>query len=217
MKRLAAGIPGRINGQVRTHNRMAVLSIRMIGDPVLRTRAAEVTDFGPDLERLVQNMLETMHNVRGAGLAAPQVGVGLRIFTWAVDGNEGYVVNPELMIGESVQADDHEGCLSVPGIGFVLPRAAEAGVRGVDSSGSPIEVDASGMLARCFQHETDHLDGRLYIDRLQGEDRQRAMRAIRNSHYRAVTLDTANKRSAAVGSAFGSGPSAGGSRKAGGR
>lgn len=181
---------------------MVVLSIRMIGDPVLRTRAAEVTHFGPDLDRLVQNMMETMHSVRGAGLAGPQVGVGLRVFTYAVDGVEGHVVNPEIVLGKPIQADDHEGCLSVPGIGFALPRAAEAKLRGVDSSGSPIELEATGMLARCFQHETDHLDGMLYIDRLDGEDRRQAMRAIRNSQYNALTSETASNRSAAIGSAF---------------
>lgn len=191
---------------------MAVLSIRMIGDPVLRTPAVEVTDYGPDLARLVQNMVETMHSVDGAGLAAPQVGVGLRVFTYAVDGEEGHVINPRLTVSGGVQADDQEGCLSVPGIGFALPRADEVQLQGFDATGQPVQLDATGMLARCFQHETDHLDGRLYIDRLQGEDRRSAMRAIRNARYSDVTLETVTKRSTNVGSAFGVGASLPGSQ-----
>lgn len=194
---------------------MAVLSIRMIGDPVLRTPAAEVTEYGPELARLVQNMLETMHSVRGAGLAAPQVGVGLRVFTYAVDGAEGHVVNPELVRADGVQDEDQEGCLSVPGIGFALPRAEAVQLRGFDASGQPVQLEAQGMLARCFQHENDHLDGRLYIDRLQGEDRRAAMRAIRHSQYDAVTTDTLAKRSSSVGSVFGVGRPSIGQRKAG--
>lgn len=184
---------------------MAVLSIRMIGDPVLRTPAAQVTDFGPELARLVQSMSETMHSVHGAGLAAPQVGVGLRVFTYAIDGEEGHVVNPEILSSSGLQADDQEGCLSVPGIGFALPRAARVQLRGLDVTGRPVELEANGMLARCFLHETDHLDGRLYIDRLQGEDRRAAMRTIRHSQYNEVTTGTLTKRSATVASAFGKG------------
>ena len=191
---------------------MAVLSIRMIGDPVLRTPAAEVTEYGPDLARLVQHLVETMHSVRGAGLAAPQVGVGLRVFTYAVGGEEGHVINPQLTVSGGEQAEDQEGCLSVPGIGFALPRADEVQLRGFDAAGQPVQVDATGILARCFQHETDHLDGRLYIDRLQGEDRRSAMRAIRNARYSDVTLETVTKRSGDVGSAFGIGASLPGSQ-----
>ncbi|WP_309069980.1 peptide deformylase [Arthrobacter sp.] len=194
---------------------MAVLSIRMIGDPVLRTPAVEVTEYGHELARLVQNMLETMHSVRGAGLAAPQVGVGLRVFTYAVDGAEGHVVNPELLSAEGVQNDDQEGCLSVPGIGFALPRAELVQLRGFDVTGQPMQLEAEGMLARCFQHESDHLDGRLYIDRLQGDDRRAAMRAIRHSQYNAVTTDTLTKRSSSVGSVFGIGGPSSGRRRTG--
>ena len=201
--------------QMRMFNRMTVLSIRMIGDPVLRTPAAEVTEYGPDLARLVQNMVETMHSVRGAGLAAPQVGVGLRVFTYAVDGEEGHVINPRLTASGGLQTDDQEGCLSVPGIGFPLPRAEEVLLKGFSVTGEPVQLNATGMLARCFQHETDHLDGRLYIDRLAGEDRRSAMRAIRNGRYSDVTLDTVSKRSGNVGSAFGMKASLPGSQGAG--
>lgn len=194
---------------------MAVLSIRMIGDPVLRTPAAEVTEYGPDLARLVQNMVETMHSVNGAGLAAPQVGVGLRVFTYAIDGEEGHVVNPVLTLSDGLQTDDQEGCLSVPGIGFALPRADEVQLRGFDVTGRAVFLEATGMLARCFQHETDHLNGRLYIDRLQGEDRRTAMRALRHSQYSAVTSETLNKRSTTVGSVFGIGAHAQGNKETG--
>lgn len=186
---------------------MTVLSIRMIGDPVLRTPAAEVIEYGPELAWLVHNMTETMHSVNGAGLAAPQVGVGLRVFTYAVDGEEGHVVNPVLTISGGLQGDDQEGCLSVPGIGFALPRADEVQLRGFDVTGRPLQLDAAGMLARCFQHETDHLDGRLYIDRLEGEDRRAALRAIRHARYNDVTAETLTKRSTKVESAFGRGAS----------
>lgn len=186
---------------------MAVLSIRMIGDPVLRTPAVKVTEYGPDLARLVHNMAETMHSVNGVGLAAPQVGVGLRVFTYAIDGEEGHVVNPELTVSGGLQTDDSEGCLSVPGIGFALPRADEVVLRGFDVAGHPVQLDAAGMLARCFQHETDHLNGRLYIDRLEGEDRRAAMRAIRHARYSDLTSETLTKRSTKVGSAFGIGAS----------
>lgn len=182
---------------------MAVLSIRMIGDPVLRTRAAEVTEYGPDLARLVDNLTETMHSVNGAGLAAPQVGVGLRVFTYAVDGEEGHVINPELSMSGGLQAEDQEGCLSVPGIGFALPRAEKVQLSGFDVTGRPLHLDAVGMLARCFQHETDHLDGRLYIDRLMGDDRRAALRAIRHARYNDVTSETLTRRSTNVESAFG--------------
>lgn len=194
---------------------MAVLSIRLIGDPVLRTPAAKVTEYGMELARLVRNMTETMHSVRGAGLAGPQVGVGLRVFTYSVDGEEGHVVNPELSQAGGVQADDQEGCLSVPGIGFALARAETVLLRGFDMTGQPLEIEASGMLARCFQHESDHLDGRLYIDLLQGDDRRAAMRAIRNPVYNSLTAETVSKRSDAVGSVFGTGASASGWKGAG--
>ncbi|WP_051478448.1 peptide deformylase [Arthrobacter sp. H5] len=191
---------------------MTVLSIRIIGDPVLRTRAAEVTEFGPGTARLVEDMVETMQDVQGAGLAAPQVGVGLRIFTYNVDGVLGHVVNPVLEMGAEQQTDHDEGCLSVPGLGFPLDRAREAVVRGVDCFGVPLEIPATGVLARCFQHETDHLDGRLYIDRLDGDHRRAAMRAIRSAEYSSVAFRTAAERAQSTGSSFTSsaGPSSAG-------
>ncbi|GAA1339471.1 peptide deformylase [Arthrobacter roseus] len=182
---------------------MAILPIRTVGDPVLRTEASTVTRFGTELERLVADMAETMANVNGAGLAAPQVGVSLRIFTFDVDGVSGHVINPELELGEEKQADHIEGCLSVPELGFVVPRKAWARVTGLDVTGGPVEYEGTGILARCFHHETDHLNGRLYIDRLAGEDRKVAFRAMRQADYDSVVARTKAEREQSIDSIFG--------------
>lgn len=184
---------------------MAILNIRIIGDPVLRTRAEEVTDFGPELAKLVADMEETMEDVDGAGLAAPQVGVSLRVFTYRIDGQAGHIVNPVLELSEDRQEDQVEGCLSIPGLGYPVPRYRWTRVRGVDKNGQPISIEGEGMLARCFQHETDHLDGVLYIDRLEGENRKQALRAIRQADYEAVAGRTTAERAQSVGSSFGGG------------
>ncbi|GLB66113.1 peptide deformylase [Arthrobacter mangrovi] len=184
---------------------MTVLGIRIIGDPVLRTKAEPVTEFGPELEKLVADMDETMENVEGAGLAAPQVGVSLRVFTYQIDGRRGHVVNPVLENSDDFQADQVEGCLSIPGLGYPVRRRRWSRVTGVDMHGNPVVLEGEGMLARCFQHETDHLDGVLYIDHLSGDERKSALRAIRNASYNTVARDTTAKRSASVGSGFGAG------------
>lgn len=184
---------------------MAVLSIRIIGDPVLRTPAAEVTHFGPELARLVADMVETMDDVHGAGLAAPQVGVSQKVFTFRIGDASGYVVNPVLEVGTELEPEEPEGCLSIPGLGYPVPRVSWARVTGVDLNGEPVEYEGTGMLARCFQHETDHLNGALYIDRLVGEHRKAAMRAIRSSTYSAVADQTTRERSETIGSSFGLG------------
>ncbi|MFK0002633.1 peptide deformylase [Paenarthrobacter sp. NPDC090522] len=184
---------------------MAILSIRIIGDPVLRTVADPVTDFGPELAKLVADMMDTMEDVDGAGLAAPQVGVSQRVFTYRIGGAEGHIINPVLDNSEDFQPDEVEGCLSIPGLGFPVRRHRATTVTGVDLNGNPVTVEAEGMLARCFQHENDHLDGVLYTDRLDGEDRKSALRAIRNGNYHAVTEQTTSKRATSVGSSFGGG------------
>ncbi|WP_138413777.1 peptide deformylase [Sinomonas gamaensis] len=189
---------------------MAVLPIRIIGDPVLRTPADPVTEFGPELERLVADMMETMEDVDGAGLAAPQVGVGQRVFTYQIDGQRGHVVNPELTLSDDFQDDVVEGCLSIPGVAFPVRRRRSVVVRGFDLQGNPVEIEAQGMLARAFQHETDHLDGVLFVDRLEGDDRRAAYRAIRGLNYSSIADQTVTKRSAHVGSAFGTGGSSSG-------
>ena len=186
---------------------MPILPIRTIGDPVLRTRAEEVTAFDDALARLVADMHETMLDVGGVGLAAPQVGVSLRLFTWAAEGSEGHVVNPVLVTGEEPQ-EGSEGCLSVPGLGFETPRRQWARVTGVDRSGAPVVVEGTGLLARLLQHETDHLDGRLYVDRLEGPAKKDAMRTIRAADYGGVVSDVAGRRAATVGTSFGAAPGA---------
>lgn len=182
---------------------MAILSIRIIGDPVLRTVADPVTEFGPELAKLVQDMMETMDDVDGAGLAAPQVGVSKRVFTYRIGADHGHVINPVLVNSPEQQPPGVEGCLSVPGLGFPAPRALRTTVSGVNLHGEAIEVEAEGLLARCFQHETDHLNGKLFVDRLDGEDRKAALRAIRNASYGEVTEKTTAKRARSVGSSFG--------------
>ena len=182
---------------------MAILNIRIIGDPVLRTVADPVTEFGPELAKLVADMTETMEDVEGAGLAAPQVGVSLRVFTYRVGGVDGHIINPVLENSDDYQPDHVEGCLSIPGLGFPVRRFRATKVTGVDLHGNPVTVEGEGMLARCFQHETDHLDGILYTDRLEGEDRKKALRSIRNANYDAITEQTTAKRAKTVGSSFG--------------
>jgi peptide deformylase len=182
---------------------MAILNIRIIGDPVLRTVADPVTEFGPELAKLVADMTETMEDVDGAGLAAPQVGISQRVFTYRIGGVEGHIINPVLENSGDYQEDQVEGCLSIPGLGFPVRRFRSTRVTGVDMHGNPVTVEGEGMLARCFQHENDHLDGILYTDRLEGEDRTAALRSIRNANYGSVTERTAAKRAKTVGSSFG--------------
>ena len=182
---------------------MAILNIRIIGDPVLRTVADPVTEFGPELAKLVADMTETMEDVDGAGLAAPQVGISQRVFTYRIGGVEGHIINPVLENSGDYQEDQVEGCLSIPGLGFPVRRFRSTRVTGVDMHGNPVSVEGEGMLARCFQHENDHLNGILYTDRLEGEDRKAALRSIRNANYGSVTERTAAKRAKTVGSSFG--------------
>ncbi|GAA3118080.1 peptide deformylase [Planomonospora alba] len=146
--------------------------IRVIGDPVLRTPAEPVVDFDRDLRRLVDEMFTAMYAAQGVGLAGPQIGVSKRIFVYDCSNRKGHVINPELTVDDDAEVLDEEGCLSVPSreTGKPLyartPRAAGVTVTGVDRLGRPVRVKARGMLARCFQHETDHLNGTLYVDRL---------------------------------------------------
>jgi len=156
--------------------------IRLFGDPVLRKPAIEVVDFDKELQRLVQDLTETMMEAPGAGLAAPQIGVGLRVFTWYVDGQVGHLVNPSLALSEETQHGP-EGCLSIPDLTIDCTRALSVIARGFDMHGEPVRIEGSGLLARALQHETDHLDGVLFIDRLDAEARRAAMKAIRESEW----------------------------------
>jgi peptide deformylase len=157
---------------------MTVRPIRLIGDPVLRTTCDQVVRFDDALERLVTDLIDTVQEPGRAGLAANQIGSSLAVFSYHVDGMLGYVVNPVLaeMTGEQ---EGLEACLSVPGISAVRNRAEHTVVTGVDLHGEPVAVSGRGEMARCLQHETDHLQGEFYIDKLDGAERTVVMRRLR--------------------------------------
>jgi len=159
-----------------------VRPIRLFGDPVLRTPAVPVGDFDRELRRLVRDLTDTMQQAPGIGLAAPQLGVGLRVFAYHVDDVVGHLVNPAVEPSADTQ-DGDEGCLSVPGLTFPCTRARRVVARGLDQHGEPVRVEGSGLLARCILHEADHLDGVLFVDRLDVETRRAAMRAIREADW----------------------------------
>jgi peptide deformylase len=161
---------------------VSIQNIRLFGDPVLRTPAEPVVDFDRELRQLVQDLTDTMIDAPGAGLAAPQLGVGLRVFTYWVDGVLGHLVNPDLSLSDE-QQEGEEGCLSFPGLRFETPRALRVVAKGFDQHGEPVVLEGSELLARCIQHETDHLDGILFIDRMDREQRKLAMRAIREAQW----------------------------------
>ena len=164
---------------------MTVRDIRLLGDPVLRTVADPVTTFDKELRRLVTDLADTMLDAGGLGLAAPQLGVSLRVFTYLDDStNEvGHLVNPVLGPFSEEMMDGEEGCLSLPGLSFELRRPERVLAVGQNMYGDPVTVEGSGMLSRCLQHETDHLDGILFIDRLDRETKRAAMRAIREAEW----------------------------------
>jgi peptide deformylase len=168
---------------------VAIQPIRLFGDPVLRTPAEPVVDFDRELARLVKDLTDTMLEAPGVGLAAPQLGVSLRVFTYHVDGVLGHLVNPVLDLGEEEQ-EGEEGCLSFPGLAYPTRRALRVVARGVDLHGEPMRVEGTDLLARCVQHETDHLDGVLFIDRLDREQRKAAMRAIREAEWGGAPAPT---------------------------
>ncbi|MGY0886952.1 peptide deformylase [Corynebacterium sp. HMSC05D03] len=166
---------------------MTVREVRLYGDPVLTTRAEEITEFGPSLESLAQDMLETMEDAGGVGLAANQIGVTKRIFVFDCShfqsGLRGAVINPEWeAVGEDMQLGT-EGCLSIPGISQPTERFSTVRLRGYDPQGRPVSMLASGLMARCTQHETDHLDGVLFLQRLSDELRKESMKTIRQAEW----------------------------------
>ena len=161
---------------------MAIQPIRLFGDPVLRTKAAPVTDFDKELRTLVSDLTDTMLDAPGVGLAAPQIGVGLRVFTWHVDGESGHLINPDLTLSAETQLGP-EGCLSLPDLRMDCLRALRVVARGTNMHGEPVTIEGSELLARAIQHETDHLDGIMFIDRLDREARREAMRIVRESEW----------------------------------
>jgi peptide deformylase len=161
--------------------------IRLFGDPILRTKAEPVVDFDAELRRLVKDLSDTMMDAPGVGLAAPQIGVSLRVFTYFIDDELGHLVNPQLELSAEEQLG-LEGCLSFPGIEFDCRRALRVIARGFNEYGDPVMIEGDDLLARCIQHETDHLDGVLFIDRMDRAARKAAMKAIREAEWVGPTV-----------------------------
>ncbi len=163
---------------------MTVLSIRKVGDPVLRQIAEPVTVFDAELHQLVDDLTQTLADSRGAGLAAPQIGVALRVFAINPDlpGNEArldHLINPGLDFPDDVEQNGPEGCLSIPGIYLDTKRRMNVVAKGLTKHGDPVQVVGAGLLARCIQHETDHLDGVLFIDRQDADGQERILATLR--------------------------------------
>ncbi len=162
---------------------MTVRPIRIFGDPVLRAPSAPITDIDDGVRALVRDLIETVELPGRAGVAAPQIGVALRAFSYNIDGDIGYILNPVLEEVSGEPALVGEGCLSVPGLWHEALRHPHARVRGMDLDGREIVLEGDGLLAQALQHETDHLDGKLYLERLPAETRRLAMREIRESDW----------------------------------
>lgn len=171
---------------------MTILPIVIHGNPVLHQPAKAVTEITEELKTLIADMYETMDASHGVGLAAPQVGVGLRLFTYVFENSDGVaprgcIINPVLTVGKISAADpdddEEEGCLSFPGYGFPLKRAEWVTVSGMNEHGEPVKFDATGWFARVMQHETDHLDGKLYVNRLNKKWSARAKKVVKKEGW----------------------------------
>ena len=162
---------------------MTVRPIRLFGDPVLRSPADPITTVDARVRMLVTDLLDTVQIPGRAGVAAPQIGVGLQAFSYNIDGVVGYVLNPELVEVRGDPEPVDEGCLSVPGLGFPRLRHPWARVTGTDLDGRSVDLSGEGLLAQALQHETDHLRGKLYIEGLEPEVKREAMRAVRSAEW----------------------------------
>lgn len=162
---------------------MTVREIRLFGDPVLKTVSDPITKFDDQARALVEDLIDTTKLPGRAGVAAPQIGVNLRAFSYNIDGKVGYLINPELveLSGEKILLD--EGCLSVPGLWHKTPRYEFARAVGVDLEGNKVEVEGSGLMAQALQHECDHLEGLVYLDRLEDDERRAAMKNLRATDW----------------------------------
>jgi peptide deformylase len=162
---------------------MTERQIRLFGDPVLRSACDAVVPGDKKVASLVEDLIDTVEVPGRAGVAANQIGVGLRAFSYNVDGKVGYVLNPILVetSGEAELVD--EGCLSVPGFYFPRLRFPYARVEGIDLDGNPVQLEGTGLMAQALQHETDHLDGHLYIEGLEADVKRDAMRLIRQADW----------------------------------
>jgi peptide deformylase len=162
---------------------MSVRPIRVFGDPVLRAASAPIVEIDDGIRALVRDLVETVELPGRAGLAAPQIGVGLRAFSYNIDGDIGYVLNPVLVAVSGEPELVGEGCLSVPGLWHEALRHPHARVTGIDLDGNEVVLEGDGLLAQALQHETDHLDGKLFLERLPAETRRIALREIRESDW----------------------------------
>jgi len=162
---------------------MTVRDIRLFGDPVLRSACAPITEIDDGVRALVRDLLDTVELPGRAGVAANQIGVGLRAFSYNIDGDIGYVLNPRLVEVSGDPVPMGEGCLSVPGLWHDAIRHPHAKVAGIDLDGNEVVLEGDGLLAQALQHETDHLDGKIYLQRLSPEDRRTAMREVRESSW----------------------------------
>ncbi|HEX8803712.1 MAG TPA: peptide deformylase [Acidimicrobiales bacterium] len=169
---------------------MAPYTIRLVGDPVLRQRASEVADIDGRLVKLAQDMVTTMYEAPGMGLAAPQVGVEKRLFVYDVGEGPRTLVNPEIVESDGEWTYE-EGCLSVPGLSWEIVRPKLVHLVGRDLDGNEVSIEADELLARCFQHEMDHLDGVLLLERLDADTRKAALRTIREKGIGAAVLNDA--------------------------
>ena len=162
---------------------MSVREIRLFGDPVLKSTSDPIRVLDEGVATLIQDLLDTTALPGRAGVAAPQIGVNLRAFSYNVDGVTGYVINPEIVELSGERRLLQEGCLSVPGLWHETPRHEFARVRGIDLNGDELELSGNGLMAQALQHECDHLDGLLYLDRLEPEERKAAMKLLRESDW----------------------------------
>lgn len=162
---------------------MTVRDIRLFGDPVLKTVSDPITKFDDKTKALIEDLLDTTQLPGRAGVAAPQIGVNLRAFSYNVNGQVGYLINPVLVevSGEKLLVD--EGCLSVPELWHKTPRYEFAKVTGVDLDGNDVEIEGDGLMAQMLQHECDHLDGLVYLDRLEDDERKTAMKSLRATDW----------------------------------
>ena len=167
---------------------MTIRQIRLFGDPVLRSTCDPITPGDARAAVLIEDLIETVKVPGRAGVAANQIGVGQRAFSYNVDGEVGYIINPVLVEVSGEPELVEEGCLSVPGFYFPRRRYPFARVEGIDLDGNPIELSGEGLMAQALQHETDHLDGHLYIEGLEPETKREAMRAIRQSDWWGTAL-----------------------------
>lgn len=162
---------------------MTVREIRLFGDPVLKTVSDPITQFDEKARALIQDLIDTTKLPGRAGVAAPQIGVNLRAFSYNVNGQVGYLINPVLVELSGEKSEIDEGCLSVPDLWHKTPRYEYAKAEGVDLDGNKVEIEGGGLLAQALQHECDHLDGMVYLDRLTDAERKLAMKNLRATDW----------------------------------